>query len=99
MLPAIRRCPPERIAADTWVIRQLYGEGSAPVALFVNSMVITGAEPVIVHCGPKVARDDWLAHAFALVEPADVRWIYLSHDDHDHTGNLLEALALCPQAT
>jgi flavorubredoxin len=33
------------------------------------------------------------------VDPKDVRYIYLSHDDHDHTGNLVEALALCPNAT
>ena len=25
---------------------------------------------------------------FSIVEPDDVRWVFLSHDDHDHTGNL-----------
>jgi flavorubredoxin len=34
-----------------------------------------------------------------VVEPADVRWIFLSHDDHDHIGNLLPVLEACPQAT
>jgi flavorubredoxin len=36
---------------------------------------------------------------FSLVDPADVKWIYLSHDDVDHTGNLSEVLSACPNAT
>ncbi len=31
--------------------------------------------------------------------PEDVRWIFLSHDDGDHTGALRDVLDLCPQAT
>ena len=56
----IRFCEPEQVAPDTWVVRQLAGEGMGPVATFVNSSVITGAEPVIVDCGPAVTRDEWL---------------------------------------
>ncbi len=94
-----RRCEPEPIAPDTWVIRQMFGEGVAPVGVYVNSLVIAGAEPVIVDTGPAVARDDWMHDVFSIVDPGDVRWIFLSHDDIDHTGNLLEALDLCPNAT
>jgi flavorubredoxin len=99
MSAPIRRCEPERLAPDTFLIRQLYGEGVAPVAMYVNSMVITGKEPVILDTGPAVVRDDWFADVFSIVEPEDVRWIFLSHDDPDHTGNLLEALDVCPNAT
>jgi len=95
----IRMLAPELIAPDTHVIRQLAGEGMGPVATFVNSMVITGAEPVIVDCGPSVSREAWLETVFGLVEPGDVRWIFLSHDDVDHTGNLPQVLDACPQAT
>jgi flavorubredoxin len=95
----IRFCEPERVAPDTWVVRQLAGEGLGPVATYVNSSVITGAEPVIVDCGPAVTRDQWLETTFSIVDPADVRWIYLSHDDPDHTGNLLQVLDACPDAT
>ena len=94
-----RRCEPERIAPDTYVIRQLFGEGLAPTAVYVNSMVIAGAEPVIVDTGPAVARDDWMNDVFSVVDPQDVRWIFLSHDDADHVGNLQETLDLCPRAT
>ena len=35
----------------------------------------------------------FLEDVFNLVEPADVKWIYLSHDDVDHTGNLSDGRA------
>jgi flavorubredoxin len=94
-----RQLETERVASDTHLIRQLWGEGVAPVAVFINSMVITGAEPVVVDCGPKVSGKDWMNAVFTVVEPEDVRWIYLSHEDHDHTGNLIEMLDRCPNAT
>jgi len=28
----------------------------------------------------------------SLVEPRDVRWIFVTHNDSDHSGNLVEAL-------
>ena len=88
----VRQLTNERIADDTYVVRQLFGEGLAPDVLFSNSMVITGAEPIIVDTGPHIIGDQWLEAAFSIVEPQDVRWIYLSHDDHDHVGNLNEVL-------
>ena len=36
---------------------------------------------------------------FSIVEPEDVRWIYLSHEDHDHIGNLRRDARRCPNAT
>ena len=36
---------------------------------------------------------------WGIVEPEDVRWIYLSHDDRDHSGNLMQVLDACPNAT
>ena len=41
----------------------------------------------------------WLDTVFSVVDPADVRWVFISHDDHDHIGNLEAVLDLCPQAT
>ena len=62
-------------------------------------MVITGAEPVIVDTGTIANRKQWLEDAFSLVEPEDVRWVFISHDDIDHTGNLDEVMTVCPNAT
>jgi flavorubredoxin len=94
-----RQLETERVTADTHVIRQLWGEGVAPVAVMMNSMVITGAEPIVVDCGPKISGKDWMNAVFSVVEPQDVRWIFMSHEDHDHSGNLVEMLERCPNAT
>jgi flavorubredoxin len=88
-----------KVAEDTYLIRSLYGEGSAPVSIYVNSMVITGREPVIVDTGAAGNRDNWLNDVFSLVAPKDVRWMFISHDDHDHVGNLPQVLDMCPNAT
>lgn len=89
---------PQLIAPETWLIPNLapVGEG---MFLPVNSMVIRGSEPVIVDTGAPVHREEWLQKVFSVVEPEDVRWIFLSHDDGDHTGGLLDALEACPNAT
>jgi len=88
---------PQLVAPDTFLIPTLAAQPDGFVA--VNSMVIRGAEPVIVDTGCSLVRDSWLASTFSVVEPQDVRWIFLSHDDHDHLGNLDAVLELCPQAT
>ena len=91
--------PPTKIADDTWVIHQVQEALGQPLEIYLNSMVILGAEPVIVDTGTPANRKQWLEDVFSLVEPEDVRWIFLSHDDVDHTGNLDEALTACPNAT
>jgi flavorubredoxin len=95
----IRFLPTQTLARDTYLIRQLGGEGVTPELVMLNTMVIRGAEPVVVDTGVGITRQGWLDEVFALVEPDDVRWIFLSHDDTDHTGNLEELLARCPNAT
>ena len=91
--------PPTEIAKDTFVIHQVQPALGQPLDIYLNSMVIRGSEPVIVDTGTPANRTQWLEDVFALVEPEDVRWIFLSHDDVDHTGNLDEALSACPNAT
>jgi flavorubredoxin len=67
--------------------------------VYINSMVIAGREPVIVDTGTAGNRKQWLDDVFSIVSPEDVRWVFLSHDDHDHTGNLLEVMEMCTNAT
>jgi flavorubredoxin len=89
---------PYQIAPDTFVIP--WQQVAPPVGLFcLNSMVVLGREPMIVDTGVPVNRQGWLDAVFSLVEPEDVRWIFLSHEDVDHAGNLLPVLQACPNAT
>lgn len=98
-IPSPFRHEPLKVAEDTYLIRSTFGEGQAPIFVYVNSLVVLGKEPAIIDTGTVANRKQWLDDVFSLVDPKDVRWIMLSHDDHDHTGNLAETLALCPNAT
>jgi flavorubredoxin len=92
------RMSPYRVAEETFVIPWFLE--APPVGLFcMNSLVIRGTEPVIVDTGSPVNRLEWLDKAWSIVDPHDVRWIFLSHDDRDHAGNLLPVLEACPNAT
>src|SRR4029077_12023884 len=90
---------PLRIAEGTYLIRPLGQAPGAPVAMHLNSPVIQGEEPTIVDTGVRLLREQWSEQVFGLVEPQDVKWIFLSHDDGDHTGNLDLVLERCPNAT
>jgi flavorubredoxin len=85
------------VAPDTFLVPTLAPQPDGVVA--AHTLVIRGAEPVIVDTGCSLVRDHWLDAVFSVVEPADVRWVFISHDDHDHIGNLEVVLDLCPQAT
>ena len=91
--------PPTRIAPDTFVIHQVQPALGQPLFVYLNSMVILAEEPVIVDTGTPANRAQWLNDAFSVVEPKDVRWVFLSHDDVDHAGNLDEVMTACPNAT
>jgi len=98
-LPPAPRYAPVEIAPDTFVVRATQGEGVGPVAVHLNAMVIRGTEPIVVDTGVPAFRDRYLDDIFSLVDPADVRWVFLSHDDVDHYGNLDALMDACPNAT
>lgn len=91
--------PPTRVDTDTWIIHQVQRALGAPLTVYLNSLVIAGAEPAIIDTGSLNNRDQWWEDAFGIVDPADVRWVFLSHDDSDHTGNLAPVMEACSNAT
>jgi len=96
--PVTARHDPVEIANDTFVI-QATADAGGDVAVHMNAMVIRGPEPIIVDTGVPALRDRYLDDMFSLVDPEDVRWVFLSHDDVDHYGNLDAVMAACPNAT
>jgi flavorubredoxin len=97
--PTKTRFAPTEIAPETFLIHDHQGEGEGPVAVALNSMVIRAAEPVVVDTGMAENREQYLADVFSLVEPQDIRWVCISHDDVDHTGNVNALMAAAPNAT
>jgi flavorubredoxin len=97
--PTKTRFEPTLVAPDTYLVHDHQGEGTEPVSVPLNTMVIRGAEPVVVDTGVIENREQYLADVFSLVEPEDIRWVFISHDDVDHTGNLNALMELAPNAT
>lgn len=93
------RIAPTQVAPDTFVLHDHLGEGQAPMLVPINSMLIRGAEPVVVDTGLPELREQYFETLFSLVDPEDIRWVFISHDDIDHTGNVNELMQLAPNAT
>jgi flavorubredoxin len=96
--PSALRQEPLEVAPGTFLIRAVHRNLGGTVTTNMNSLVIRAAEPVIVDTGMVTDRVTWLEDVCSLVEPGRVRWIFLTHDDDDHTGNLSEMLERCPNA-
>ena len=87
-----------KVAPDTYLIPNL-AAAEPGTYVPVNSLVILGEEPIIVDTGAPVHREHWLEKVYGLVDPEDIRWVFLSHEDGDHTGSLDQVLEAAPQAT
>jgi flavorubredoxin len=95
-LPGPRQ-PPLEVAPGTFVLRALTPSlGGTWTNL--NAMVILAEEPVLVDTGMVTNRAIWFEDVFALVQPEAVRWLFVSHCDNDHAGNMIEALERCANA-
>ncbi|WP_020385136.1 MBL fold metallo-hydrolase [Kribbella catacumbae] len=66
--------------------------------LAVNAFVLQAAEPVVVDTGLSLPDRNFVEVLGSVVDPADVRWIWLTHPDRDHTGGLFDLLEAAPQA-
>lgn len=64
----------------------------------VNAFVLHAAQPMLVDTGLPASRGNFLEAVGSVIDPADLRWIYLTHPDRDHTGSLMEMLAAAPEA-
>ena len=87
-----------QIAPDTYLLHRVHEVHDARRWVCDNSMVITGTEPVIVVTGTIGDARTWWEDVFGVVEPADVRWVYLSCDHLDRAGHMAAVLTACPQA-
>ena len=96
-MPTLRQRPLE-VAPDTFLVRANQHSLGGSVSTSMNSLVIRAMEPVVVDTGMVTDRATFFEDVFSLVEPDDVRWIFLTHDDDDHSRNLVEALERCPNA-
>ena len=67
-------------------------------ALPVNSFLLKGREPVLVDTGLAALGERFIETLAGEVDLDDLKWIWLSHMDADHVGNLSRVLELAPNA-
>lgn len=65
-------------------------------SLAINAFVLHGSEPVLVDTGTIAGSDDFLAALGSVIDPGDLRWIWLTHADFDHIGSLAVLLEQNP---
>ena len=87
---------------DTYVLPSFLPVPDVPAPgfgkLMVNSYLIKAKEPLLIHAGMPIVKEDFLKALWSLVDPEDLKWIFLSHDDGDHTGAMMEIIQAAPQA-
>jgi hypothetical protein len=66
--------------------------------LAVNAFVIKAREPVLVDTGMGIDSEEFLKALESVINPQDLRWVWLTHDDADHTGNIQKVLEAAPRA-
>ncbi len=64
----------------------------------VNAYVLLAEEPVLVDAGLAGDRGQFMDALSTVLDPRALRWVWLSHDDADHTGNVQQVLELAPNA-
>ena len=63
----------------------------------VNAFVFKGPEPILVDTGTVIQSGEFMAALRSVIDPAELRWVWLSHTDFDHIGMLHELLSENPQ--
>jgi hypothetical protein len=86
-----------RAHADVTVLHdslEVPGLGHLPI----NAFVLHADQPVVVDTGLGLPDRDLVGRLSDVLDPADVRWIWLTHPDRDHTGGLFALLDAAPRA-
>lgn len=86
-----------KVGTDVTVLSD-YAEIPGIGFLPVNSFVLHAEQPVVVDTGLSTPDKDFVSELSEVIAPEDVRWIWITHPDRDHTGGLWSLLEAAPQA-
>src|SRR5690349_19020328 len=64
----------------------------------VNAFVLHAEQPVVMDTGLSLPDRNFVKSLSEVMDPADVRWIWLTHPDRDHTGGIFDLLVAAPDA-
>jgi flavorubredoxin len=88
---------PYQPAADTVILPshvRIPGMGFLPC----NAYVISAAEPVLVDAGLGIDSDEFMNAIASVIDPQNLKWIWITHDDSDHVGSIQRVLDAAPSA-
>jgi len=66
--------------------------------LIVNAYVLLAEQPILIDTGIGTDGADFVAALESIISPRDLKWIWLTHDDADHTGSVQKIMELAPDA-
>ena len=72
----------------------LPGVGVLPI----NAYVIMAEEPVLIDSGVANDADQFMDAVSSLIDLRSLKWVWLTHDDADHTGNIQRIMEAAPNA-
>jgi Metallo-beta-lactamase superfamily len=64
----------------------------------VNAFVIKAKEPVLLDTGIGIDTGEFMKALKSVIDPRELKWIWLTHDDSDHTGSLRKVMEAAPDA-
>lgn len=73
----------------------LPGVGVLPV----NAYLLMAEEPVLIDTGIGLDTEDFLTAVSSFLPLEQLKWVWLTHDDADHTGSIQQVMELAPNAT
>ena len=82
---------PYQVAPDIHVLPAhlpISGIGFLPV----NTFVIKAREPVLVDTGMAIDSGEFMKALESVIDPQHLKWVWLTHDDADHTGSIQHVL-------
>jgi glyoxylase-like metal-dependent hydrolase (beta-lactamase superfamily II) len=65
----------------------------------VNAYLLMAEEPVLIDTGVGLDTEEFVDAVSSVVPLQDLKWIWLTHDDADHTGSIQRMMELAPNAT
>lgn len=66
-------------------------------SIAINAFVLHGSEPVLVDTGTVAGAPEFMTALESVIDPATLRWIWLTHTDFDHIGSLAALLEANPR--
>lgn len=86
-------------AAGEDIVVLPFHEPAGPLGFLpIHAYLIKSREPILIDTGLYTQTEGFLEALWSEVEPDELRWIVVTHEDNDHAGNLAPIVERAPRA-